>query len=224
MRILALDTSTEACSVAIIDQTQPYESFIMADQKHSDLLLTMLDTLLKERQLNLADFDAIAFGRGPGSFTGLRIAAGVAQGLAFGQNLPLIPISTLQSLSLHAPKSFSGAVITVLDARMHELYWAAYCLEDEKITPFHPENVSKAEALQNFIAKLTMPWLGIGPGWPAYQKALGLDALADNVQIEWPHAAHIAQLAQKALAAGTICESELALPVYLRDNVAVKKS
>src|SRR5271165_5262780 len=127
MRILALDASTDVCAAALGDGASWVERMELAGQRHSELLLPMVRALLSEARLELPDLDGIAFGAGPGSFTGLRIACGVAQGLALGTNLPVIGVATLEAMAESA-RSRSGCsrVIAALDARMHEVYLAAY--------------------------------------------------------------------------------------------------
>ena len=123
MKLLVLDTSTEYCSAALWLDGEINARRLLAEQRHSSLLLPMIDELLRESALSLRQLDGIAYGAGPGSFTGLRIACAVTQGLAFGADLPVVGISTLESI---AEQTGADKVLTVLDARMAEVYWAAY--------------------------------------------------------------------------------------------------
>ena len=221
MKILALDTATEACSAALLIDGDVHERFKIAPRAHARLLLPMLDELLAAAALKPAGLDAIAFGRGPGSFTGVRIAASVAQGIAFAADLPVLPVSTLAALAraaLHVDPA--RQVFVAIDARMNEVYWAAYAgdargmpvaLCDEQVTDAATVRVPTGER-----------WYGVGSGWAAYPEALrvhfgptliGCDADA------LPHAAHIAHLAALDLVAGRAVPAEKALPVYLRNQV-----
>ncbi|MEK7735076.1 MAG: tRNA (adenosine(37)-N6)-threonylcarbamoyltransferase complex dimerization subunit type 1 TsaB [Pseudomonadota bacterium] len=219
MNILALDTSTEYCSVAvsvdgkILDRSE-------SGNRHAERILSMVDALLAEAGLSLKQLDAIAFGRGPGSFTGLRIGAGVAQGLAFGAELPVVPISSLVALAqgVDAPR-----VLAALDARMNQVYWGAYRRNPQGLVELVGEECVASPA------DVPMPpgegWIGAGPGWAAYGEALKqrIGARLSTVFPEaLPSARSIAQLATAAVSFGQIVRPEQAIPVYLRDNVAAK--
>jgi tRNA threonylcarbamoyladenosine biosynthesis protein TsaB len=127
LKILALDTATEACSAAIIVDSEISEKSLIAPRRHADLILSMIDELLSDSGVALSELDAIAFGRGPGAFTGIRIAAGIVQGLAYGADLPVIPISTLAALAQGTNEN-SDFIISAIDARMSEIYTAIYRL------------------------------------------------------------------------------------------------
>ena len=127
MKILAVETATEACSAALSVEGEIIERYTVSPREHSLLILPMLESLLAEAGLVLNQLDALAFGRGPGSFTGVRIAAGVIQGVAFGADLPVAPVSTLAAMAQDIfAKSRETAVFTALDARMGEVYWGVY--------------------------------------------------------------------------------------------------
>lgn len=220
MNILALDTSTEACSVAIWSDGAVTERFESGNQ-HSGRILAMVDELLTESGFALTRFDAIAFGRGPGSFTGLRIGAGVAQGLAFGVDIPVTPVSSLAALAqgVDAPR-----VLASFDARMNQIYSGAYVRNAWGIVePAGSESVTAP-------ADIPFPegnnWVGAGNGWDQYHAAL-LQRLGGHVA-EWrkqvhPRARDVAQLGAAAVQAGMTIAAEQALPVYVRDDVAVKQ-
>jgi len=225
MRVLALDTSTEYCSVALWRDGVVVGHSELVGQKHSERLMAMLDDLLQQADLKLAQLDGIAFGMGPGSFTGVRIACGVTQGLALGANLPVIGVCTLQAL---AEASGKARVIAALDARMGELYLAAYekqgsawitmiepCLcKPEKVPPLTGDN-----------------WFGAGSGFAMHGELLGavlVDSYAGQLQgVDGgavPQAAAIAALGAAQLLLGHGVDAAEALPLYLRDRVALKTS
>ncbi|REG86907.1 tRNA (adenosine(37)-N6)-threonylcarbamoyltransferase complex dimerization subunit type 1 TsaB [Marinomonas pollencensis] len=224
--ILALDTSTPACSVALNIDGVVLEDFRMAPRQHNDLILPMVEQILAQAGLALADLDAIAFGRGPGSFTGLRISAGVVQGLAYGADLPVIPVSTLAAQALEGfQKTGQPYWLSALDARMGEVYVAGYhvnkveghylidCLFDEQVAK--PEN----------LPKFDVSYQGVGSGW-LYDEVLSqlLPSKPDQVLLEVaPRAACIAQLAQELFSQGKTVSAYDAMPIYLRDEITWEK-
>lgn len=222
MKLLAVDTATEACSAALMIGDSVLERFDIAPRAHARLLLPMLDSLLAEAGVKLADLDAIAFGRGPGSFTGVRIAASVVQGLAFGADLPVLPVSTLAALARAALQTTEAThVLAAIDARMDEIYWASY----QRDARGEPQAVSEEQvtAAQDLKIAVDADWYGIGTGWAAYESVLrpqfGDQLLGCDGQA-LPRAAHIAQLAALDFAEGKALSAELALPVYIRNQVA----
>jgi tRNA threonylcarbamoyladenosine biosynthesis protein TsaB len=219
MRILALETSTEYCSAALYANSQIWEKGLLVGNMHSELLLPMVQELLAEGGLALSQLDGIAFGAGPGSFTGLRIACSCAQGLAFGADLPVVPVSTLEAL---AHGTGAGRVATCLDARMQEVYFAAYCRSGDRLEATHQPGLCRPEAVP---ALLTEGWLGCGSGFAAYREALDRRlgaALRDILPEVYPKAASVALLALPILADGGGVSAWKAAPVYLRDKVALK--
>jgi tRNA threonylcarbamoyladenosine biosynthesis protein TsaB len=221
MRILALDTSTEYCSVALWHDGAVMERCELAGQRHSEILMEMIDSLLRDADVKLAQLDGIAFGMGPGSFTGVRIACGSTQGLALGANLPVAGVCTLQAI---AESSGKPRVIAALDARMGELYLAAYEMRDGIwITVIEPCLCKPGDAP-------VLPgsgWFGAGSGIAAHGDALAkryagqLDGV-DGGAI--PQAAAIAVLGAARFALGQGVDAAEALPLYLRDRVALKTS
>ncbi len=219
MRILALETSTEYCSVALWQDGNVTERFELVGQKHSELLMAMIDDVLKDAELKLAQLDGIAFGMGPGSFTGVRIACGVTQGLALGANLKVVGVVTLQAL---AQAAGHDKVIAALDARMGEIYHAAYEIRDGKWVVAVEPNLCKAEDAPLLPG---MGWFGCGSGFAEHGATLrdryaeclvGVDAQAV------PRASAVAQLAATIFMAGGGMDAAQALPLYLRDKVALK--
>jgi tRNA threonylcarbamoyladenosine biosynthesis protein TsaB len=219
MRLLALDTSTEACSVALLLDGELHMLFELTERGHAELVLPMVDELLTAAGLMLTDLDGIAFGRGPGAFTGLRIASGVTQGLALGAALPVAPVSSLAAVAEQVAAASGETVLVCNDARMGEVYWGVFRREaDGNVTALTDEAVSPPDA--------------VGVGIPAKHvagNALGrYPALADRLRTAglqfhegvYPRADAIARLGVRALAAGRGVPAEQALPVYVRDTVA----
>jgi len=221
MKIIAIETSTEYCSVALWQDGVVMEKSENVGQKHSEALIAMLDGLLQEAGIKLAQLDGIAFGEGPGSFTGVRIACGVAQGLALGANLPVIGICTLQAV---AQGSGKDKVIAALDARMAEVYFAVY----EKREGAWQTVCAPCLCLpQDAPAVTGEGWQGAGSGFAAHGEVLQAryDGQLDAVDAACvPQAAAIAELAAPLFAAGRGLDAAQAMPLYLRDKVALKTS
>jgi tRNA threonylcarbamoyladenosine biosynthesis protein TsaB len=221
MNILAVETSTEYCSVALWQDGAVSESSELVGQKHSEVLMAMIDKLLKGCGVTIAQVGGVAFGKGPGSFTGVRIACGVAQGLALGANLSVVGVCTLQALA-HA--SGQNKVIAALDARMGEIYFAAY----EKIAGEWRAVIGPCLCkIESSPALTGDDWFGAGSGFVVNDAALsgryatqlsGVDASLV------PQASAVAQLAAIEFARGNEVDAALALPLYLRDKVALKTS
>ncbi len=220
MKLLAIEASTIACSAALRVGGEVRERFELAPQRHAELLLPMIGALLAEAGLTPAHLDGVAFGRGPGAFTGLRIAAGVAQGIAFGADLPVAPVSTLAALAQGAMDR-SRRVLAVMDARMSEVYWAVYEAGDDG----HARLLGEERVCPPVDAPLPAGdgWFGAGDGFGAIgdelRRRLG-GALAGYDAARWPRAREVAQLGQAVIARGEGVAPEQALPVYLRDRVA----
>ncbi|MCC6301863.1 MAG: tRNA (adenosine(37)-N6)-threonylcarbamoyltransferase complex dimerization subunit type 1 TsaB [Gammaproteobacteria bacterium] len=225
MKLLAIDTSTIACSAALFDGGDPRERFEIAPREHADLLLPMVDALLAEAGWSREQIDVIAFGRGPGAFTGLRIAAGVAQGIAFGLDIPVVPVSTLAALAHGAMREGGGTrVLAAMDARMREIYWGAYELEGGgRLVARGAEQVC---APMDARLPVGEGWFGAGDAWDVYGDILRLrlgPRLAGWDAGRYPRARDIALLAAPVYMEGGGLPPEQALPVYLRDNVAQPK-
>lgn len=221
MKILALDTSTEACSAALYIDGSYYQRYQLAPRQHTALILPMCQALLAEAGLSPAGLDAVAVGRGPGAFTGLRIGCGVAQGIAFAADLPVIPISTLAAMALGARRLWGAErVVTAIDARMGEVYAAAYrfAADDTPLESFG-ECVAPAAALPPVEGE---GWFGCGTGWGSYAEALQGHYSQQIRRVEGEHlpqAIDIARLAIGPYRRGELHPAEAAQPVYLRDQV-----
>ena len=225
MNILALDSSTEACSVALLMESTVLTRHELAPRKHAELILPFMEQLLAEAGLTLQDIDALAFGRGPGAFTGIRIATGVVQGIAFAVDLPVVPISTLACIAQGARRELGAErVIAAIDARMDEVYWGAYEADGEGLmVEVDAECVVRPEAAPQVAGA---DWTGSGSGWATYDTVLAerYGGQVTRVDAErLPNAIDIAILAQREYRAGNVVQAEAALPVYLRDKVAEKK-
>jgi tRNA threonylcarbamoyladenosine biosynthesis protein TsaB len=221
MNILAVETSTEYCSVALWQDGALSERCKLVGQKHSEVLLAMVDALLTDAGIRVKQVDGIAFGKGPGSFTGVRIACGVAQGLALGAGVDVVGICTLQAL---AAASGQDKVIAAIDARMGELYLAAYEKRDGAWATLVEPCLCKADDAPGVAGE---GWFGAGSGFAVGEGALqvrygrqlsGVDARAV------PQAGAVARLAAIEFASGNAVDAALALPLYLRDKVALKTS
>lgn len=225
MKLLAIDAATEACSVALLADDAICERHVILPRGHAQRLLAMVDEVMAEAGLFLNSLDAIAFDRGPGSFTGVRIGASVTQGLAFGADLPVIPVSSLATIAQGVwRKTGQTRVLPVIDARMEEVYWG-YFIHDEDIMVLQgDEHICKADAVKPVI---NGGWYGAGSGWQAYRATLlaGTRSGCEGIDpARLPHARDILALAKKYFMDGQHVTAEQALPTYLRNEVANKPS
>jgi tRNA threonylcarbamoyladenosine biosynthesis protein TsaB len=219
LKLLAFDTSTELCTAALWQDGGCRTRETMAGNQHSNLLLPMLEDLLAEAGLRLADLDGLAFGMGPGSFTGLRIGCGIAQGLALGADLPVVGVGTLEAL---AWGQSGECLLTCLDARMHEVYAATYRRVGDALQCEIAPGVFRPDAVPLPVGE---GWIGCGSGFAAYAAALHtrLGAHISEVRADaYPHARAIAELALPRFLAGTAGSPDSAEPFYVRDKVALK--
>ena len=225
MKILALETATEACSAALYLDGEILERYRVEPRRHSELILEMMDSLLGGAGLRLGDLDAVAFGRGPGSFTGVRIATGVVQGVAFAADLPVVPVSTLAALAQGAyRRDREKRVLAAYDARMNEVYWGAFQVTAEGLAaPVLPESVAAPHSVE------TPPgdgWHGVGSGWKSYSGELSARCGGKLRSVDGDalcSAGDLALLASAAYARGECVAAAEALPIYLRDRVATRK-
>lgn len=226
MRILAIDTATEACSVALWDNGDLFAHFEECPREHTQRILPLVKTILDQGNTSLSQLDALAFGRGPGSFTGVRIGIGIAQGLALGAALPMIGVSTLATMAQGAwRKTGATRVLAAIDARMGEVYWAEYTRDEQGV--WHGEEseaVLKPEAVSERLKQLSGAWATVGTGWKAWPRmAEGSGLTLSDGEMLLPAAEDMLPLACQQLAAGQTVAVEAAQPVYLRNEVAWKK-
>jgi len=222
MNLLAIETATETVSVALSTNGAVQERYLHAPRKHAELLLPWVKELLADADVGFAALDAIAFSRGPGSFTSLRIGIGVVQGLAWASDCPVIPVSSLAATAQTAASEGVGAALVALDARMNEVFTAAFVVNDDGImVSVDRERVcDPAEVRPLNDAEFT----GVGIGFERYAVLGELSGqLADVRPHVWPRASSVLRLAQDWLLRNDALPAELAQPVYLRDNVAKKK-
>ena len=221
MNLLAIETSTESCSVALLYGEALIERSELAPRRHAELVLPMAESLLGEAGLGRADLNGIAVGRGPGAFTGVRLAISVAQGLAFALDIPVVTVSSLAALAMQASKE-AEATLAVMDARMGEVYACAFHLDANGIAQaMDKERVARAEEL---VLPDAASWNVIGSGWEAYRDALRARLPGDPFWAKgdaFPQARDVARLAFPLFEAGEVLPPERALPVYLRDKVAL---
>ncbi|MFG6653554.1 tRNA (adenosine(37)-N6)-threonylcarbamoyltransferase complex dimerization subunit type 1 TsaB [Scandinavium sp. M-37] len=226
MRILAIDTATEACSAAMWNDGATTAHFELCPREHTQRILPLVQDILTETGITLTELDALAFGRGPGSFTGVRIGIGIAQGLALGANLPMIGVSTLVTMAQGAwRKTGATRVLAAIDARMGEVYWAEYQRDEQGI--WHGEEteaVLKPEAVTARLQQLDGEWATVGTGWAAWpDMAHDTSVTLVDGEMLLPAAEDMLPLACQLLADNKTVAVEHAEPVYLRNNVAWKK-
>lgn len=241
MKILAIDTATEACSVALLNGETIDAIFDICPQQHSQRILPMIDELLSKHGLKVTDLDALAYGRGPGSFTGVRIATGIIQGLALGANLPVIEVSTLaamaqQNFMQHGYKRSK----VLIDARMQEVYFGHYELDTAPDNSGADSNNTNPTVIERQTEAVLPPADAIakfaeisdddnslcgraGTGWDAYSDALGALQNVEPVKVLYPAAEYMLPMAIKALKNGNTITVDEISPIYLRDKVTWKK-
>ena len=218
--LLALDTATECCSAALLHDGSVTARSEVIPRQHAQRLLPMIEELLGERQLRLQDVDALVFGRGPGAFTGVRIATGMVQGLAFAADKPVIAVSNLAALAQRAWREHGAeTVAAAIDARMDEVYWGLYGLQDGVMQLLDDERVCAPEAVS--LPAGVGSVAGAGTGWQ-YAERLAVTATQSWPQM-LPDASDLITLALPRWQAGEVVDAADAQPVYLRDKVATPK-
>lgn len=225
MKLLAIETSEAGCSAAIWSDGVVIEEYREQPRGHSELLLPMIDALIVQSGISKHQLDAVAFGRGPGSFTGVRIAAAVTQGISFGLNIPVVPVSSLQALAQGVGRTSACQQVAVaFDARMNEVYWALCSADADGVMQLQGEEMVCAPG------QVRQPqqgrWSGAGSGWDAYAEQLSA-RLSPWLEQQHPglfcHAQDVAVIAAHALLQGEAAVAAAqALPLYLRNNVAKK--
>ena len=222
MKLLAFETATEACSVALYVDGQVLERFEVAPRRHAELSLPWAEQLLAEAGVARSQLDAIALSRGPGAFTGVRLAIAIAQGIALALDRPLLPVSTLQTLALRAPAD-ALRVLACIDARMGELYAARYLRDaDGELQLQERELLVAPDAVQ--VPADDSSWAGVGTGFAAGEGVLSarLQTRLSSVDAQaLPSAADVLKIAVPAMRRGEAIAPELVQPAYLRDNVAL---
>lgn len=222
MNILALETSSTQCSVALFWDGDIVSKQVSEANQHGEVILPMIDELLALAQINLKKLDAIAFGRGPGSFTGLRIASSVTQGLAIAHDLPVISISSLQALAQHAYRLFNyQRVIVAIDARQQEIYSGLFELSGSAMALL-ANTYETITTPSNLLLPKTGEWYGVGTGWNVgkeYWSSVLQDRLLEVQNQIYPDAVDVAYLASLEFANKNFILPEEAIPTYLRDQV-----
>ncbi len=218
MNLLAIETATEACSVAVLVAGEVHERFEIAPRRHAELTLPWAEQLLAETGVAKSQLDAIAVGRGPGAFTGVRLAIAIAQGIALALDRPLLPVSTLAALAM---RTSGERILAAIDARMGEVYLAAFAREGDELIALNEETVVKPDAA-------CIPegdgWHGVGTGFAAADAALQARLQGRLVSVDanaLPHAADVARLGALMFARGGAIAPERIEPAYLRNNVAL---
>jgi tRNA threonylcarbamoyladenosine biosynthesis protein TsaB len=238
MKLLSVETSTEACSAALYVDGIISECFELTPKEHTRLILPMIDSLMSAAGLKPQQLDALAFSCGPGSFTGVRIATGVVQGIALGADLPVVPVSTLAAIAqdffdnnedkvkgerFKAELSDINVAYIAMDARMGEIFWGVYQRDEQGFA----ELIGKeAVTLAADIQFPDMPGVGVGSGWGVYQQQLmmRLAGLVSYYEADkLPRARSVARLGARGFQQGRAVAVEQAMPVYLRDKVAKKE-
>ena len=220
-KILAIDASSEACSAALLIDNEIYERSEVVPRKHTELILPMVDEVLSEGGLTLNQVDAIAFNRGPGSFTGVRVSTSVTQGLAFALDLPVIPVSGLATVAQGSWRNTQQEnLLVILDARMNEVYWACYQYQQGEMKLLGEEHVSP-------VSDISKPsegeWIAVGSGVSVYNKDIQVLVADSTINLSTdlgnPQARDVAELAKNELAAGNMVSAMDAQPIYIRDKV-----
>lgn len=226
MKLLALDTSSVACSVALQSDELMIERHEEQPREHTRLLLPMIESVLRESGLGLPELDAIVLGNGPGSFIGMRIAASVAQGLAFGAGLNIVPVSSLAAVAAQVFAEHDAAeVIVAQDAHMHEVYLGIYRLDGGKIpAEVVPERLQGAATIAELHAKPDTPRIAAGIGWRRYPDLLAAnqECISEVAAILYPRAIYLLPLGIAGLRHGRGLEPQDVVPAYLRQQVAEK--
>lgn len=221
--ILALDTATEACSVALKHQNQITRLNELSPRSHTQRILPMVDELLRQANLNLREIDYLAFGRGPGSFTGVRVGVGIAQGLALGAELPVVPVSNLLTMAEQAYQQLGATeVVALIDARMNEVYFAQFSRTEQGWQTVVEEQVCPPETAITQIQPRSELWV-VGTGWAAYPQFADAALKVTVSEITLPSAEFMLALAETEIVKGNTQSALSIEPVYLRNEVTWQK-
>ena len=226
MKYIAIDASTEACSVALYLDGQVFSKFELCPQSHSVVLLPMIDALLQEHKVALTDLDGLIYGQGPGSFTGVRIGIGVAQGWAFGAGLQTVGVSTLQAMAQQAYEDEGQTnVFAAIDARMSEIYAGHYQLADNGLMTLNGDEVNVQPAdVSSHLTGISSDCFMVGTGFDTYTEALQNFSISKtSPSILYPNAKAMLSIGIEKFKQGLEKPAEEAQPVYVRDTISWKK-
>lgn len=223
MKILAIDTSTEACSAALYLDGELIERYLVAPRKHIELLKPMVDEVMTEAEVDVNDLTGLAFGAGPGSFAGLRVACAFVQGMGAALEIPIVPVSSLMAMAQQVLDNHPDrTVLVMMDAKMKEVYWGVYRLEDKEVIRVLPEQVTKITDIPSFTGIVGLAnIIGAGDGWavaPNWLEALQPEFVESNV---YPRAGEIALLSIDDFENGMALDADQVSPIYLRNNIAL---
>ena len=233
MNLLSVDTSTEACSAALLSGGDIIERYEVAPQQHAKLVLPMIDRLMSEAELVPAQLDAVIFGRGPGSFTGVRIATALAQGIAMSVDCPVVGVSSLAAIAQGIYRTTQQRhCLALIDARMNQVYKGAYTVADESTGESVMQLVGEEAVLDPQQVRLptgttAAHWIAAGSGFQAYHDVLSdliEEGLSGHVETVYPSARDILLIGKPDFESGLGVDAALAKPVYLRDNVALTEA
>ncbi len=226
MKLLALDTSSDACSVALQLDNTLSETHVLEPKQHTRLLIPMIRDLLRDAGIELGNLDVVVLGNGPGSFIGMRIAASVAQGLAYGSGLKIVPVSSMAAVAAEVMEIYSAAeVIVAQDARMHEAYLGIYRNDGEGVPiAVTDEVLQPIEKIDGLAAANASELFAAGQAWEKYPALLELNraAIAKVVDVHYPKAKYLLALGARACQLGEVVEPENLTPAYIRTKVAEK--
>ena len=222
MKLLALDTSSVACTVAVQVGDEVTEQHEEQPREHTRLLMPMIRSVLEKAEVGLADLDGIVLGNGPGSFIGMRIAASVAQGLAYGASLNIAPVSSMAAIAAEILSNQSGSVAVAQDAHMHEVYFGIYAKDDGRLTRKIPERLQACEAIPE-LGDMN-DCIAAGFGWQRFPVLLEANRpfLQDVSEVWYPHGRYLLELGMSAFERGEAVAAEDVVPAYLRQKVAEK--
>jgi len=226
MNLLALDTSSDACSVAVQADKDIFEKHVIRAKEHTNILIPMIQKLLHDAGVELQDLDAIVLGNGPGSFIGMRIAASVAQGLAFGSGLQIVPVSSMAAIAAEVMDAYSATeVVVAQDAHMNEVYLGTYRSDGDGLpAAVTDELILPIEQIDELTNVSPPEFYAAGKGWTKYPSLLELNraAIAEIVDVSYPRAVYLLPLGKRACQDGEAIEPENLMPAYIRTKVAEK--